>query len=128
MKHVLTAAAVLMLAAVPSSTWAESKPFEKTITVCRPEYTPDGNRDSWQASYSFRVTTDGLGAVKEVRTIHSPKPIEFIREGRLVECMKTWRLDADAKYVVIFSLGTSSIQNDIRIRKYGGETIRLILR
>jgi hypothetical protein len=128
MMHVLIVAAALILAAASSTAGAEGRPSEKTITVCRPEYTPDGNRDSWQASYSFRLTTDGLGAVKEVGTIHSPKPIEFIREGRLVECMKTWRLDADARYVVIFSLGTSSVQNDIWIRKYGGETTRLILR
>jgi hypothetical protein len=119
--------AVLIAISVTSLSANEgNNPSSKTITVCRVELTGIGKTATFRFNYPYSISTDKDGSVVEVTKLAARRP-EMIREDKMVECMRTWKLNPSSRYSVVFVIGTTSIANYISISDSKGESKKLIL-
>lgn len=76
--------------------------------------------------YSLDIKSDG--SVKAISKVREKDPPAFVREDKIIECMKTWKLAPVGKYIVAFSVGTSDGENSITILAPNKESVlKLIL-
>ncbi len=113
--------------AIPQAAKIEDEKPAKTITICRIELTELGRTASFHFNYLYSVETDQNGSVEKIKKLRGPNQSEMVREDKMLECLKTWKLRPSTKYFVLFSIGTTSAPNYISISEIKGETIKLIL-
>ena len=106
MKLCLLILSVLLVLTVPAFATSEGSSSNKTISVCRIEYTSAGKSPSWHFNYTYLVHTDAEGVVENVSELGNKKHPAFVNESAIVECMKTWKLLPSGQHVVLFSIGT----------------------
>lgn len=124
-KHTLVIALVFLFMATPASSGGASS--NKTIAVCRIEYTALGKSANWRLNYMYAVRTDNKGTVEKVMNIRNePKPA-FIAEDKMIDCIKTWKLSPPGNYAVVISIGTHGSENSISIVDPNHDAIKLVL-
>ena len=105
----------------------DTKQASKTIRVCPIEFIRMGKVANFHLDFIYSLTTDKEGIVEKVTKVESRKLPELVREDKIIKCIETWKLNASAKYSVVFSIGTNSIERSIVISESGGEAIKVIL-
>ena len=104
--------------------WAE--PRDKIIAVCPIEYSAAGKTAGWHSNLTFTVVSGIDGKVVKVSDLRSDM-VQFVNQGALVECIKTFKLSPAGAYVVRFSIGTTGDGNYISIVAPDGDVIKLVL-
>ena len=112
---------------VPSSATSEDTSLNKTISVCRVEYTALGKSANWHLNYTYIVETNNDGTVERVTKAGNEDRPAFVREDKIIECIKTWKLSPSGRHVVVFSIGTHGNDNSISIVDPKHNSIKLIL-
>ena len=116
----------LAIVSVPASSEVASS--NKTIAVCRIEYTRLGKRANWRRNYMYAVATNSEGVVEKVVNVRDVNhPDAFVREDKIIDCLKTWKLSPPGKYVVMISIGTHGSENFFQIVDPNHDVIRLVL-
>jgi hypothetical protein len=126
LKYILASALLCMLIA-PSSATSEDTPSNKIISVCRIEYTALGKSANWHLNYTYIVETNSDGSVEKVTRVGNENRPAFVREDKIIECIKTWKLSPSGKHVVVFSIGTNGNDNYISIIDPLHNSIKLVL-
>jgi hypothetical protein len=118
---------LIFLTAQPLFAQSKDRAPRKHIAVCRIELTDMGRtaRFHFNYMYSLQVKTDG--SVEQIAKLREKEYPAFVREEKLIECMKTWKLEPAGKYVVNVSFGTSGDEDSITIVAPNRESVRLIL-
>ena len=119
--------AVALLLTAPSSAASEDSSSKKTISVCRVEYTALGKSANWHLNYTYIVETNNDGAVGRVTKVGNEDRPVFVREDKIIECIKTWKLSPSGRHVVVFSIGTHGNENSISIVDPKHNSIKLVL-
>ena len=129
MKFIALAFMLAVLALTRASSGAanlDEKPPAKMITVCRVEFTGIGKAASFHFNYLYSISTGEDGAVEKITKLAERRP-DMVREDKMIECMRTWKLEPSSRYNVVFSVGTTSATDYISIVDPRGDSIKLIL-
>jgi hypothetical protein len=126
LKYILTSALLFMFI-VPSSATSEDTSSNKIISVCRIEYTALGKSANWHLNYTYIVETNSDGSVEKVTKVCNENHPAFVREDKIIECLKTWKLSPVGKHVIVFSIGTNGNDNYISIVDPNHNSIKLVL-
>jgi hypothetical protein len=107
---------------------AEDESPKKTITVCRVELTGLGKAARFHFNYIYTLDVQSNGSVGEITKVREKEPPAFVREDEIIDCMRKWNLAPAGKYLVNFSVGTTSDPNSITIVAPNQESVlKLIL-
>jgi hypothetical protein len=116
----------LLLILTTSSSAISGGPANKTISVCRIEYTPPGKSANWHFNYTYFVESNSAGVVTKLSKSETEKRPVFINEDAITDCIKTWNLLPSGRHVVRFSIGTTG-ENSISIVDPAGNVVKLVL-
>jgi hypothetical protein len=94
---------------------AKDESPKNIITVCRVEFTGLGKAARFHFNYIYSIDVESDGSVGEITKVREKEPPAFVREDKIIECIKTWKLVPTGKYLVNFSIGTTSDPNSITI-------------
>jgi hypothetical protein len=124
LKYMLVAGLLLILTSSLSATSGRSS--NKTISVCRIEYTSLGKSANWHFNYTYLVEANSDGSVIRLSKLETAKRPAFVNEDAIIDCIKTWNLLPSGQHVVHFSIGTSG-GNSISIVDPARNVVKLVL-
>ena len=102
---------LLIAGAVVTMAQAQKPQLTKTISICPIRLTDAGKTAAFRFGFIYSIEVGSSTEEPQIRELSNSQrkmKTKFIHDEMLVECMKGWRLEPEGRYLVVFSLGTTS--------------------
>lgn len=97
------------------------------LEMCAIELLPAGKLARFQSVAIYRLRTDSEGRVKEVDPVRVADFLQrMVRLDLLGDCLRRWRLAANAEYTVAVHLG-SGVETKLTIQRLGGGSLTIFI-